>query len=104
MKKIIDGKRYDTATATLLGEDSGGGGPSDFNYFDEALYRTAKGAYFLAGEGGALTKYALRCGDNSRTFGEGLFPLTAGEAREWAEQHLTTEEVEEHFGGAIEDA
>jgi hypothetical protein len=36
--------------------------------------------------------------------GEGIIPMSSGEALEWAERCLPVEAVEQHFGGAIEDA
>jgi hypothetical protein len=56
MRQIIDCKRYDTETATLIGEadslHAGASSTSDFNYWEAGLYRTPRGNYFLAGEGG----------------------------------------------------
>jgi len=41
MKTIIEGKRYDTDKAILVGEYATPGlGHSDFRYFEAALYRT----------------------------------------------------------------
>jgi hypothetical protein len=103
MKKIIDGKRYDTETATQLAEIQRGQ-QSSFDYFEEALYRTAKGAYFLAGFGHASSKYAVACGDGSRGAGHGLDVLTENEAYRWAERYLEADQVEARFGDRIEDA
>ena len=57
MKQVIEGKRYDTETATKIGEGGGKAYPGDFHYYSEALYVTKKGSYFLAGEGGPLSRY-----------------------------------------------
>lgn len=102
MKQIISGKMYNTETAELLGEYTNGLSYSDFHHFDEALYRTKKGAFFLAGHGGALTKYSQPCGDNGTCGGDGIFPLSEAEAREWMEQHASAEEYEAVFGPAEE--
>jgi hypothetical protein len=51
VKKIIDGKLYDTKKATEIGSDNYGQ-PGDFEYWAESLYVSASGRYFLAGEGG----------------------------------------------------
>ncbi|WP_347273236.1 hypothetical protein [Candidatus Kuenenia sp.] len=72
MKKVIDGKIYNTETAELLHAWSNGKYTSDFGYIKESLYRTKKGAYFIAGEGGAKTGYARACGSNSVCGGEGI--------------------------------
>jgi hypothetical protein len=103
MKKIIGGRVYNTETAELLGDDSSHVGRSDFHWYEEGLYRTKKGAYFLAGEGGAMTGYAKSYdGGNSYGGGELLTLLTEAEAREWMEAHSTPDAYEAAFGAAEE--
>ena len=63
MRKYINGHRYDTETAKLLGSDSYSN-PSDFDHWSEELYRTNAGLYFLHGEGGPASKYAKTIGQN----------------------------------------
>lgn len=95
MKKIIGGKKYDTDTAKRVGSfESGYIG--DFGWRNETLYLKATGEFFLAGEGGAKTRWASRAIDGFSS-GEGILPLTLDEAREWAEEHLTQAEVDELF-------
>lgn len=97
MKKIIGGKKYDTDTAKRVGSfESGYIG--DFEWRNETLYQKATSGceFFLAGEGGAKTRWASRTIDGFSS-GEGILPLTLDEAREWAEEHLTQAEVEELF-------
>lgn len=56
MKKIICKVEYDTEKATLVKKvTSGNFGDSDG--YEEALYQTDKGAYFLYVNGGADSKY-----------------------------------------------
>jgi hypothetical protein len=95
MKKIIGGKRYDTDTAKLVGTYETGY-IGDFDWRKEQLYLKATGEFFLAGGGGAKTRWASRTIDGYSS-GEGILPLTFEEAREWAEEHLTQAEVEELF-------
>ena len=97
MRKVINGRTYNTATSKCIGEWSNGHYTNDFNYCSEDLYKNTKGAYFLVGEGGAMSKYATRSGDNSGD-GEEIIPMTADEAEEWAEKHLDGEECEAEFG------
>ena len=105
MKAIIDGKRYDTETAELIASDcSVGMSKSDFRWWEEKLYRTAKGAWFLAGEGGALTKYAVQVGSNASGAGEEIIPLSEEEVRKWLEKSENYDALEKHFSSAIEDA
>lgn len=109
MKKIINGKRYDTEKAILIGEyDNLGHGAdsiSDFRYWEGSLYRTPRsGRYFLAGKGGPMTRFSQSAGQNSWTGGEDLIPMSQEEALEWAEAYLDPEVIEEHFSDMIEDA
>ena len=102
MKRIIEGLRYDTETATFIGRDRQCNG--SFSDWDESLYVTKSGNYFISGSGGAASRWAEPSGDNGRQGGSGIRPLTREEALQWAESHLTTDEVEAHFGDSIKDA
>lgn len=97
MRKIINGHTYNTTTSKCVGGWSNGHYTNDFAYCSEDLYVNTKGAYFLHGEGGAMSKYATHSGDNSG-WGEEIIPLTQEEAAAWAEKRLTAEEYEEEFG------
>ena len=96
MKKIINGKKYDTDTAKFLLE--WGNGHTGFSYCHEELYRKKAGEYFLYGSGGAMSKYARSCGDNCQAGGSEIVPLTEAKAREWVEKHADADEYEEIFG------
>lgn len=97
MRKVINGRTYNTATSKCIGQWSNGHYTNDFNYCSEDLYKNTKGAYFLFGEGGPMSKYATRSGNNSG-WGEEIIPMTTEEAQGWAEEHLDGEEVEAEFG------
>jgi hypothetical protein len=98
MKRVIDGKLYNTETAELIHEWSNGMSSSDFKHCEEALYHTAKGAWFLVGEGGALSSYAQSAGSNSWTGGERLQPLTDLEAKRWLEdREADADVIASHF-------
>lgn len=101
MKKIINGKKYDTETATKTGEWWNGYSCNDFSFCKETLYRKRTGEFFLFGDGGAKTRWAQADGDGLRG-GEGIEPLTEGEAREWAERRLGVDEYESIFGDVEE--
>ena len=103
MKKIIKGRKYDTETATCVGAWDNSYPCNDFHYYEETLYRKRNGEYFLHGEGGPRSKYAVRCGGNGWTEGEDITPLPYEAAREWAETHLTADEYEATFGEVSED-
>lgn len=98
MKKVIDGRLYNTETAKLLGTWDNGHNPSDFMYEREKLYRTKSGAYFLYGYGGPMSRYAEACGNNNWSGGSEIQPMSPDAAREWAEKHLTGDEYIEAFG------
>ena len=98
MKKIINGKLYDTEKAKELGHWANMGDRRDSRQVEETLYRKRTGEYFLHGEGGALTKYAVTIDDNNWSGGEKIIPLSAGKAREWAEEHLDADEYAGIFG------
>lgn len=103
MKKIVEGKRYDTETATLIGE-YGYGSHGDFERIHEELYRTKTGNYFVAGTGGPKTRYSVQVEQNSWSGSSDIYPLTNDEALEWAQAHLEPEEVEAEFASMIADA
>lgn len=103
MLKIIDGKRYNTETATEVASRQHGFG-GDFDRFNESLYRTPKGAWFVAGSGGPNSPYAQAVDINSRTGGEGLRPLSDEQAMAWLENNDETDALDQYFAEAIEDA
>jgi hypothetical protein len=103
MKAIINGLRYDTDKAILIGEASRGN-RGDFSRWDAGLYRTPRSwRYFLAGEGGPMTQFG-KGAPLGRTYGSRIIPMELVEAREWADHHLTADEVEAGFLAEIEDA
>ena len=102
MKKIINGKLYDTSTAHLVGEwDNQRYG--SFDYVAESLYRKRTGEFFLHGEGGSRSRYATQCGDNSWSGDAAIIPLSWEAARQWAEEHLDADEYQAAFGQIVED-
>lgn len=104
MKKIIDGFRYDTEKAELVGSYESGHPRSDFQWWAAALYRTKVAKrFFLAGEGGPMTQFSSRSGD-SWGYGEKLIPMSAEEALAWAEQYLDPEDFDGVFEDLIQDA
>ena len=103
MKKIIDGKKYDTETAREVGYWSNNRSYSDFSYCSETLYQKRTGEFFLFGDGGAMSRYAESCGQNEWTGGSHIEPLTYKAAQKWAEEHLDADEYEAIFGEVPED-
>ena len=103
MKKIINGKQYNTDTATELGFNSNSGDWSDFSHYCETLYRKRTGEFFLHGEGGPMTKYAESTGLNQWSGGSRIMPMSWDDAQAWAEENLSTDEYESIFGEVTED-
>lgn len=94
MKKIINGRKYDTETAKVIGKmeyddlDNPFGG-----WYCETLYVKKTGEFFLLGEGGERTAYSLN-GD--------IVPITLDTAKAWSEAHLDADKYEEIFGEVAE--
>lgn len=85
MKRIIDGKTFNTETATRVA-----GAPEDYHHPEEfdLLYQTRHGAFFR--HYGGLT--------NQRDDYEVLKPTTPEEAKAWLESHDFVDEIEALFG------
>ena len=83
MKRIIQGKVYNTDTADRIGNHVYSN-PGDFRYEDTDLFRSKKGAWFIAGEGGPLSRWSRSEGNGQRG-GSGIEAMTATEALAWCE-------------------
>ena len=103
MKKIINGKVYDTEKAKELAKWSNGGSWRDFRHLEETLYRKKTGEFFLFGEGGPMTQYAEQVELNGWSGGSRIMPMTYAEATKWAEEHLDGDDYEAIFGEVVED-
>lgn len=100
MRKIINGRKYDTETARLVAEDEGRENHDDpSSRYRDALYQKRTGEYFLEGWGGPNTKWAQTTGTlYGRMEGQGIMPLAYEEARDWMEGHMDADEYEAEFG------
>jgi hypothetical protein len=103
MKQVINGKMYNTETATLIHEWDNGIYGNDFRSCEESLYVTKKGNYFIAGSGGAMSDYAESNG-NSTSGGSRIWTLDKKDALKWLEEHDGTKAIEEFFKNEIEEA
>lgn len=103
MKKIINGRVYDTDTAKELGSWDNGLGSGDFAVEIETLYRKRTGEYFIYGWGGPASRYARQVGQSAWAAGERIMPLSYDDAREWAESHLEADDYIAIFGDPGED-
>jgi hypothetical protein len=84
MKRLINRKIYDTATAEKIAYWDNDQHGRDFGFMSETLYRTRKGNYFVHGQGGPMTIYASHA-YGGRMAGESLDALTDAAAIEWCE-------------------
>lgn len=100
MRKIINGKRYDTNTAVPCGIYTCGSRGDEHSYSKvlyQILYQKRTGEFFLYGEGGSQSPYAKEATINHWKGGERITPLSEKEAQEWASNYLTNEEYERIF-------
>ena len=96
MKKVIEGKRYDTETALEICKIFEGYS-SDFRHIDCTLYQGKRSkAFFLAGSGGPMSIFSKRCSDGSYSGGSDIIPLTVEQARTYCERHAQ-DKVEQLF-------
>lgn len=101
MKRIIDGRRYDTSTAEEIATATHGY-KNEFSYYEETLYCKRTGEYFLYGYGHGESKYAKQVlGDWGP--GEDIIPMDYEQARQWAEKNLSVDDYEREFGPTSEE-
>lgn len=86
MKRIIDGKTYNTETATKIAHQFFEEGSAEEAYSWNWLYQTRHGAYFLY------------YGDERWDDYQDIKPLSPAEAQAWMEKHASVELIEQHFG------
>lgn len=98
MKKIINGKLYDTETAEVIGEYTSRYSVGNFKHFEETLYKKTTGEFFLYGEGGPASPYKELVEEHGATNGEKIIPLSLDEAKKWTEEKLTADEYIAIFG------
>ena len=87
MRRIINGKMYNTETAECLAYWDNRLPRNDFNYLGQELYRKKTGELFFAFYAGALA------GDFER-----IKKTTAEQAKEWLESHNLVDEYIAIFG------
>lgn len=97
MKKTINGKLYNTDTARLIGTYNSGVEDHLFGWY-ESLYAKRTGEFFIYGEGGPASKYAVHTSFERTVGSEKIFPLSYDEARAWAEKYLSEDTYKAEFG------
>lgn len=97
MKKIIDGKKYDTDSAKLI-ESYQYGNYGDFHWYSEELYQKKTKEFFLHCEGGPCSKYGEPISNNQIGWGAFIEPISETRAKEWLEIYGSVEQYETLFG------
>ena len=96
MKKIINGRMYDTETAEKIAEWDNGLYGNEFK-IKEILYKKTTGEYFIYGSGGTLTRYSISHVNGSSDSID-IIPLTKEEAKIWMEKNGNPDAYTKEFG------
>ena len=104
MKKIINGRVYDTGKAKLIAEAhhldcieySTG------KRLQQWLYQKKNGEFFVHADGAAIELQNVLPSGEYRP-GKGIYPLTYEQAQKWAERELTAKQWESIFGDPEDD-
>ena len=91
MKKIIEGKKYNTETAERIGQCDNNLARNDFDFEAETLYKSKSGQHFLHHEGGANSGY-----------NEYITLMSIENAKIWAENAIDVDDYELVFGAVVE--
>ena len=74
---------YDTTTAQHFGHRESTYRSTDPRWFREGLYRNASGYWFLAGQGGSRSRFAVENSTDGRTGSAGILPVGHSRAMRW---------------------
>lgn len=96
MTRLTDsytGETYDTQEAELIGYmQSEVQDTEDFDYYECEVYRSQAGSYFVAGWGGARTRFARSAGREGWTRpGRGIVPVDVADLHDFDGQPLYEE-------------
>ena len=103
MKRIIEGKIYNTETAECLCNVGNNLVSSDFRHDHSKLFVTKKGAFFVAGGGGPLSRWSVSVGNNGTSGSSGIYLVTRDEARVMLESDDKGEELFARLGFDVEN-
>ena len=88
MRKIINGKTYNTDTANRIAVKEYGDSTNDLYYSERALYQKKNGEYFIHSWGGAGTIYATAKENGWTGAGEVIEPVSVEEAEEFIAKYI----------------
>lgn len=97
MRKIINGKKYDTETASLICDYANVQNRTHFYSYSETLYQKKTGEFFIYVEGGPACPYS----ESGRGFACGsakITPISENEAQKFVEEHGSVEMYEKIWG------
>lgn len=103
MKAIINGKTYNTDTATKICELPCTANGGDFRWHSTHLYQSVKGAFFIAGEGGPLSMWRQSAHGGGWSGSQGVKVLSPSEARDIMESAHCSAQAYMDFGFTIEE-
>ena len=107
MKRVINGKVYDTDKAELIAtvdhKNIKYGFSNDAPHETQSFYRKKTGEFFVYAPHGSLMARNIFQHDYDRYASGGFFPLTYQQAQKWAEHELSAEKWEEIFGDPEDD-
>ena len=108
MIRVIDGFRYNTATAEPIFTWTNGHFVDDFKFRQKRLYLTKKGAWFIWHSGGALTDMAISVGNNGTCGSDDIEPIGDDDAYGFLQAHSDDKEaleaIDKYFADRVEDA
>lgn len=96
MRKVVNGKVYNTDTAVRIGMWDNGYEPEDPLYYSEELYKKPNG-YFLYCVGGAMSVLSQLNENNERVGMEEIVVFTLEGAKDWAIKNMNRNEYEMEF-------
>lgn len=88
MRRVINGKTYNTDTAEKLAVKEYGDPTDGLYYSERTLYQTKKGDYFIHSWGKAGTIYATDLGNGRTGGGEIIEPISAEKAEEFVSSYI----------------
>jgi hypothetical protein len=103
MKKVIEGKIYNTETAECLCDVGNNLSARDFHHNHSKLFVTEKGAFFVAGGGGPLSLWSVSVGNNGTSGSNGIYLVTRDEARVMLENRNKGEGLFARLGFEVEN-
>lgn len=96
MKKVVNGKTYNTGTAEFITEYRSKYSSTDSRFELEKIYRTKKGDWFVHFEGGAHSTCADYYGNGNR-YAVGIKPMTEEDVKKWLREAGKYDVIEKHF-------